>query len=45
MVDDGADELDTASRNELYEMAKKADIAGRSGMNKRQLAEVLRKQG
>jgi hemerythrin superfamily protein len=45
VVDDGAAELDTASRDELYDMAKKADIAGRSGMNKNELAEALRKQG
>jgi hemerythrin superfamily protein len=44
VVDDGADQFGTATRDELYEMAKKADIAGRSSMNKRELAEALRKQ-
>jgi hemerythrin superfamily protein len=44
MVDDSADEWDNATRDELYEMAKKADIAGRSSMNKEELAEALRNQ-
>jgi hemerythrin superfamily protein len=42
-VDDGADDLDK-TRDELYEMAKKADIPGRSSMNKQELTEALRKQ-
>jgi hemerythrin superfamily protein len=35
-------ELTDATRDELYEMAKRADIAGRSTMNKDQLADALR---
>jgi hemerythrin superfamily protein len=44
VVDDGGDEFDKATRDELYEMAKKADIAGRSSMKKEELAKELRKQ-
>jgi hemerythrin superfamily protein len=40
----GGAELTDATRDELYEMAKQADIAGRSTMNKDQLAEALREQ-
>ena len=32
---------DNATRKELYEMAKEADIVGRSSMNKQELAEAL----
>jgi hemerythrin superfamily protein len=41
---DGADDLNK-TRDELYDMAKKADIPGRSSMNKDELAEALRNQG
>jgi hemerythrin superfamily protein len=44
VVGDGADEWGDATRDELYEMAKKADIAGRSSMKKEELAKELRKQ-
>jgi hemerythrin superfamily protein len=40
----GDDDLTSATRDELYEMAKQADIAGRSTMNKDQLAQALREQ-
>jgi hypothetical protein len=40
----GADELAEATRDELYEMAKEADIPGRSSMKKDDLAEALREQ-
>jgi hemerythrin superfamily protein len=43
-VDDDPAHVDNATRDELYEMAKKADIAGRSSMNKEELAEALHKQ-
>lgn len=36
------DRLAEASREELYEMAKQADIPGRSGMTKDELADALR---
>lgn len=39
--DDSAD----ATRDELYEQAKQADIAGRSQMNKDELADALRRHG
>jgi hemerythrin superfamily protein len=39
------DGLAEASREELYEMAKQADIPGRSGMNKDELADALRSRG
>jgi hemerythrin superfamily protein len=42
-ADDGA-ELAEATREELYEMAKQADIPGRSAMRKDELAEALRDQ-
>jgi len=38
----GGDDFAQATREELYEMAKQADIPGRSGMNKEELAEALR---
>jgi hemerythrin superfamily protein len=41
-ADDG--KLTDATRDELYELAKQADIAGRSSMNKDQLAQALREQ-
>jgi hypothetical protein len=34
-----------ATRDELYDLAKKADIRGRSTMNKRELSEALRRNG
>jgi hemerythrin superfamily protein len=43
LVDNDADALAKATRDELYEMAKEADIAGRSSMNKEELAKALRK--
>jgi hemerythrin-like domain-containing protein len=39
-----ADDLDDATRDDLYDMAKEADIPGRSSMNKQELAESLRDQ-
>jgi hemerythrin superfamily protein len=39
------EELQGATRDELYERAKEADIPGRSGMKKDELAEALREQG
>jgi hemerythrin-like domain-containing protein len=39
------DELEEATRDELYDMAKEADIPGRSNMNKEQLTDALREQG
>ena len=33
----------TKTRDELYELAKKADIPGRSGMSKAELAKALAK--
>lgn len=38
------DDLDEATRDELYEKAKEADIPGRSQMNKDDLREALREQ-
>jgi len=38
-------DLTDATRDELYELAKQADIAGRSTMNKNQLARALREHG
>jgi DNA end-binding protein Ku len=38
----GTEDLEGKSREELYELAKKADIAGRSDMSKEQLLEALR---
>jgi hemerythrin superfamily protein len=38
-------DLDSATRDELYEMAKEADIHGRSSMTKDQLGQALREQG
>jgi hemerythrin superfamily protein len=40
----GNGDLTDATRDELYEMAKQADIAGRSSMNKDQLAQALADQ-
>jgi len=42
--DGGSDPLDDATRDELYEMAKEADIHGRSSMNKRELADAIREE-
>jgi len=42
---DLATDLADATREELYEMARRADIPGRSGMNKEALAEALRERG
>jgi hemerythrin superfamily protein len=42
---EAADDLEDATRDELYERAKEADIPGRSGMKKQELAEALREQG
>lgn len=39
-----ADDLADATREELYEMAREADIPGRSRMNKEELTEALREQ-
>jgi hemerythrin superfamily protein len=41
IAESGADDLAEATRDELYERAKKADIPGRSQMNKEQLMEAL----
>lgn len=41
---DGKDELADATRAELYEKAKEADIPGRSSMNKDDLIEALHDQ-
>jgi hemerythrin superfamily protein len=38
------DDIDNATRDELYEMAKEADIPGRSQMKKDELGEALREQ-
>jgi DNA end-binding protein Ku len=38
----GGEELEGKSKEELYELAKKADIPGRSDMSKEQLVEALR---
>jgi hemerythrin superfamily protein len=40
----GRDDLNEATRDELYEKAKDADISGRSTMNKDELAQALREQ-
>ena len=39
------DELESLSKEELYERAQAADLPGRSGMSKRQLIAALRKAG
>lgn len=39
-----ADEVAEATRDELYEMAKEADISGRSRMTKDELSKALRQQ-
>ena len=44
LADDKADQLHNATRGELYDMAKQADIAGRSTMKKDELAQALRNQ-
>jgi hemerythrin superfamily protein len=41
---EAAGDLADATRDELYEKAKEADIPGRSGMKKDELAEALREQ-
>jgi hemerythrin superfamily protein len=41
----GRSDVADATRDELYEMAKDADIEGRSSMNKDELSKALRKQG
>jgi hemerythrin superfamily protein len=41
----GRSDLSDATRDELYEMAKDADIEGRSSMNKDELSKALRRQG
>jgi DNA end-binding protein Ku len=38
----GSEDLDGKSKEELYELAKKADVPGRSDMSKEQLLEALR---
>ena len=38
------DQFADVTRDELYEMAKKADVPGRSSMTKDELADALRKQ-
>jgi hypothetical protein len=38
----GSEELEDKSKEELYELAKTADIPGRSDMSKEQLLEALR---
>jgi DNA end-binding protein Ku len=38
----GSEDLEDKSKEELYELAKKADIPGRSDMSKEQLLEALR---
>jgi hypothetical protein len=40
-----AEDLGDATRDELYELAKEAEIPGRSSMNKEELTEALREQG
>jgi hemerythrin superfamily protein len=40
-----AGELQAATRDELYERAKEADVAGRSSMNKQELTEALEERG
>lgn len=42
--DDAAAQLETLSKEELYERAAEADIAGRSKMSKEDLREALRKR-
>jgi hemerythrin superfamily protein len=44
-VDAGTDDLADATREELYEKAKEADIPGRSQLNKEGLIEALREHG
>ena len=39
----GNGELDTLSKEELYELAREADISGRSDMSKQELVKALRK--
>jgi hemerythrin superfamily protein len=41
----GRGDLSEATRDELYEKAKDADISGRSNMSKDELAKALREQG
>jgi hemerythrin superfamily protein len=44
-AESGADDLAEVTRDELYERAKKANIPGRSQMNKEQLMEALHTRG
>jgi DNA end-binding protein Ku len=39
----GSADLESLSKEELYERAQAADIPGRSGMSKRQLINALRR--
>ncbi|MCT9932207.1 hemerythrin domain-containing protein [Planotetraspora sp. A-T 1434] len=41
----GGQDVSEMSREELYQRAQEADIPGRSGMSKKQLAEALQKGG
>ncbi|MEZ0075279.1 hemerythrin domain-containing protein [Planotetraspora sp. GP83] len=41
----GGQDVSEMSREELYQRAQEADIPGRSGMSKKQLAEALQKSG
>jgi DNA end-binding protein Ku len=43
IAEDGDGNLDDLSREELYELAKRADIPGRSGMSKKQLVTAIRR--
>jgi hemerythrin superfamily protein len=43
--DRGRSDLTDATRDEMYEMAKDAEIEGRSSMNKDELSQALRQQG
>ncbi|NJC70325.1 hemerythrin domain-containing protein [Planosporangium thailandense] len=43
--DKGRADLADATRDELYEMAREADIPGRSTMNKEELSEAVSRQG
>ena len=39
----GNGELDSLSKEELYELAREADISGRSDMSKQELVKALRR--
>jgi hemerythrin superfamily protein len=43
-TNEGREQLEQATRDELYKMARQADISGRSSMTKNQLAKALRDQ-